>query len=76
MKNLHTKLENEEYEKHIATEKDKDKEINRLRQLLDDTINDKDTRKKEIILEEEINKLKEELQKEKSKGFFKKLFNL
>lgn len=43
---------------------------------LEGVIFDKDTRKKEIILEEKIIELQKELQKEKSKGFFKKLFNL
>ena len=51
-------------------------QLEETKKTLYNTIIDKDTRKKELILEEKIAKLEKDLQDEKTKGFFKKLLNL
>lgn len=61
----HVKRVKELTEKQIQLEKD-----------LDAAVNDKDTRKREKILSDKIDELKKEIEKQKNKGFFRRLLNL
>lgn len=62
-----------EYEEKLSLS---DKKILDLQQKIEDIISDKDTRKKEIILEEKISQLEKELKKEKERGILNRFFSV